>query len=166
MQPLLKSVADSGQLAKMAGTFIPTIQAANKVTMEPEIRKSAKRVKVRLGPISLAGKDQPKPMPILSPGSFISLDPHGQSFVNLVDASSICKSCTVLAGRPGLEFEDGSPAHAASKVYSHHILMGDIGRSGYLTVLPCDFPEFNLTATPIDSAIPLRPFFGKGIVSV
>jgi hypothetical protein len=51
----MKQVADSGQLASMAGMVIPSIKAANKVVMEPEVRKTAKRVKVRLGPVTLVG---------------------------------------------------------------------------------------------------------------
>ena len=43
MQPWMKQVADSGHLASMAGMVIPSIKAANKVVMEPEIHTKLPR---------------------------------------------------------------------------------------------------------------------------
>jgi hypothetical protein len=179
IQPYFKSAADSGMLANVAGAFIPTLSLKNKVVMQAEIRKSAKRVKSRLGPITLVGKGvrihimcikhmsannekQNKPSPIFSPGSFISLDPNGQSFVHLYSASSLCTNCTVLAGKTGLEFEDGSPADPTRGVYIHHLISVDISRAGYLTALPCDFSSYNLSSNPISPIIPGAPFIGQG----
>lgn len=67
-----------------------------------------------------------------------------------------------MAGKTGLEFEDGTPADPAHGVYIHHILSADISQSGYLTVLPCDFPSYNISANPISPIVPGAPFIGQG----
>jgi hypothetical protein len=80
----------------------------------------------------------------------------------MFEAKSLCTNCTVLSGRTGLEFEDGSPADPAHGVYIHHILSFDISRTGVLTALPCDFDTFNLTETPINPITPGAQFLGQG----
>jgi len=71
----------------------------------------------------------------------MSLDPHGQSYINTFPSSSLCKNCTILAGASSLEFEDGTPADPEHGVYIHHILSADITRWGTTTILPCDFAD-------------------------
>jgi len=56
MQPYFKNVVESGTVANVAGAFIPTLKHVNSVVLEAKIRKGAKRVKTRFGPITLVGK--------------------------------------------------------------------------------------------------------------
>jgi hypothetical protein len=56
IQPYFKTVTESGLLSNIAGVFIPTLPLKNRVILQAEIRKSAKRVKSRLGPLTLVGK--------------------------------------------------------------------------------------------------------------
>jgi hypothetical protein len=57
MQPYFKTVVESGTLASLATTFIPTLKHEKRTALEPELRKTAKRFKTRLGPINLLGKN-------------------------------------------------------------------------------------------------------------
>jgi hypothetical protein len=54
--PAANAFADSGGLLKYVKSFAPTLKLVNKTTLEPQLRKTAKRAKVRLGPFKLEGK--------------------------------------------------------------------------------------------------------------
>jgi hypothetical protein len=56
IQPYFANMANSGMIANLANAYIPTLQLHNQAMLEPEIRKSAKRAKARLGPVTLVGK--------------------------------------------------------------------------------------------------------------
>lgn len=139
----LGTAADTGMLVGLASGFIPPLAKSNVVDLTPALnRTGSKRIKVRLGPLTLLGKDEYSKKPAaFSKGSFMSLDPHGQSYINTFPAQSLCTNCTILAGASSLEFEDGSPADPDHGVYIHHILSADITRWGTTTILPCDVPD-------------------------
>jgi hypothetical protein len=55
--PMANSFADTGALYRWLHTTTPTLPLISKVQMEPVLRKTAKRAKVKLGPFTLFGKD-------------------------------------------------------------------------------------------------------------
>jgi hypothetical protein len=57
VQPLFDPLTNSGLLATIAQGIVPSLPLKNKVILQPEIRKSAKRQKSRLGPLTLIGKE-------------------------------------------------------------------------------------------------------------
>jgi hypothetical protein len=65
-----------------------------------------------------------------------SLDPTGQSCM-MVMPSGMCDDCTILAGRSGLVFEDGSVASLGQWVYIHHILTHDLSKVPKAPVSKC-----------------------------
>jgi hypothetical protein len=82
--------------------------------------------------------------------------------MSIINADSLCTNCTILAGQPGLEFEDGTPADPAHGVYIHHILSVDISRVGRMPVLPCDAETYDLSRNPINPVVPVAGFVGQG----
>jgi hypothetical protein len=103
---------------------------------------------------------QQKKPSILAKGSFISLDPAGQSYVSMFDGKSICTDCTVLSARMGLEFADGTVAGPEKGVYVHHLYAFDVTKEGIVTSLPCDFET--VRPVPFDPMIPFAPFAVQG----
>lgn len=51
--------------------------------------------------------------------------------------SGMCDNCTILAGKPGLVFEDGSVAGPSQGVYIHHILTHDLSKMPKAPVSKC-----------------------------
>src|SRR4051794_1520176 len=108
----------------------------------------------------MAHSFQQKKPSLLAKGSFISLDPNGQSYVSMFQGSSICTDCTVLSVRMGLEFEDGTVAGPDKGVYVHHLYAFDMTKPGVVTSLPCDFETVQKKA--FDPMIPFSPFAVQG----
>jgi hypothetical protein len=175
--PAANAYADSGNFLKYIKSFSPTLQLENKTFLEPQIRKTAKRAKVRLGPFTLDGKNvsiicsigrrshvtnenkTPKPKDTSSGGA-LSMD--GQSFIHIIEGKSLCSNCTLLSSLSSLEFEDGTQADLARGVFIHHVSAADISRSGVWTVLPCDYERWNFTKQPLSATVPFVTFSGGG----
>jgi hypothetical protein len=56
VQPYLATMSTSGLLAGLTSKMVPAIPLKNKIVLEPRLRKNAKRVKSRLGPLTLVAK--------------------------------------------------------------------------------------------------------------
>ncbi|KAF2674468.1 hypothetical protein BT63DRAFT_474211 [Microthyrium microscopicum] len=110
---------------------LPKAHFAVSEPLKPQVRQGAKRHIAKFGPYTLTGKGQPKPKKLIN-----SLDPNGQAFIELT-SDGMCSNCTILAGKPGLLFEDGSPAGPAQGVYIHHILSHDISKKALKPVAKC-----------------------------
>jgi hypothetical protein len=79
------------------------------------------------------------------------MDQQGQGFFNII-SSGICEQdCTVIAGKSGLVFEDGTEAGPAQGIQIHHILTSDLSKSQNQAVAYCatkstkPSPKFNGT---------------------
>jgi hypothetical protein len=70
----------------------------------------------------------------------MSLDSNGQGIMLSVPAGSFCEGtdCTILSGKAGLEFEDGTAADVSKGVYIHHILGTNYGKFVEPFVSQCD----------------------------
>jgi hypothetical protein len=54
--PAANAFADSGMLVTYAHSIMPTLPLVDTTTLQPKLRSTAKRTKVRLGPFTLTGK--------------------------------------------------------------------------------------------------------------
>jgi len=128
----------AGMLSAMGGiswlmdAAMPEARLAKVEDIKPKYRSAAKRKVFKYGPYTLVGKGQPKP-----PLGFVSMDEHGQGFFDII-SSGICeKDCTVIAGKTGLAFEDGTEAGPAQGIQIHHILTSDLSKSQNQAVAYC-----------------------------
>jgi hypothetical protein len=55
--PIANAYSDHGDLVKYVDGFAPTLKLIEKINLEPQLRKTTKRAKVRLGPFQLDGKN-------------------------------------------------------------------------------------------------------------
>jgi len=82
-------------------------------------------------------------------------------FLNL--ATGFCNSdadCTMLAGRVGVMFTDGTPATPSTGVYIHHILSADRNKKEEPFISACDSPSrsvFNVAGLTVGQS-----FLGTG----
>jgi hypothetical protein len=79
------------------------------------------------------------------------MDEHGQGFFDLISKGICEEDCTVIAGKTGLVFEDGSEAGPAEGIQVHHILTSDLSKYQNQAVALCasksniPSPKFNGT---------------------
>lgn len=93
------------------------------------------------------------------------MDDNGQGFFNLISNGFCEKDCTVLAGKTGLEFADGSEAGPAQGIQIHHILTSDLSKNSNQAIAWCakkDLgPSSNATGTRFNNLIG-SGFIGQG----
>jgi hypothetical protein len=93
---------------------------------------------------------------------FPSLDPKGQGWLFTI-SDGLCTDCTILSGKPGLAFEDGTSTTPESGFYIHHILTGELTEPGVMAVSQCDYPTANVSQVPDLLVHPFfRGFLGEG----
>lgn len=91
-----------------------------------------------------------------------SLDPKGQGWLFTIN-DGLCKNCTILSGKPGLAFENGTRATPETGFYVHHILSGEVKDPGLSPVGWCDQATPNPTTVPdVFSHLFFRGFIGNG----
>jgi hypothetical protein len=91
-----------------------------------------------------------------------SLDPKGQGWLFTID-DGLCKNCTILSGKPGLAFENGTRATPETGFYVHHILSGEVKQPGLSPVGWCDQAKPDPAAVPeVFSHLFFRGFIGNG----
>jgi len=143
----------------MTSMLYPEGKMYSRKAMEPKIRKDAKRFKVQYGPVELLGKDMPKP--ILTK---FSNDPNGQSFIH-VFKEGLCTNCTILGGRVGVTYEDGTEVSPATGVYIHHLLTYDISKKAKNPIAICDVQDHKnpgLLNWLMGTDQPMSTFIGRG----
>jgi hypothetical protein len=65
------------------------------------------------------------------------MDEHGQGFFDII-SNGICENdCTVIAGKTGLVFADGTEAGPSQGIQVHHILTSDLSKSQNQAVAFC-----------------------------
>jgi len=108
-------------LAVSAAVLNQRDTAASAVTidkLEPRYRKTANRMRYKLGPYTLTGS---------KPGTGRDTTMQGQA-IFMTMPKTLCNSngpCTILAGKVGVMYTDGKEATPANGVYIHHILTSD-----------------------------------------
>jgi len=130
---IVNSVGPSG-IAAMGS--VPKV--ANTTTLKSEVRSDAIHQIVKLGPINLKGNNNGK---------------EQNSFWRIKDG--ICKDCTLLKGKVGLVYADGSPAGVNNGIYIHHILAWDLEKKQSSFLSGCD------TSTPLAASSSAK-FMGTG----
>lgn len=116
--------------------FTPQVKMAAPIDLKPELSSTNKRTKLRLGPFPLEAKGTPRNGNDIMP----SMDINGRAFLYKIK-QGICKDCTILAARTGLELENGTKADTSNGVYLHHVLVSDVTKPGVLPVSPCEIPR-------------------------
>jgi hypothetical protein len=66
------------------------------------------------------------------------MDPNGQTFTVSIAKGTFCKGCTILQGRAGLEYQDGSPADLSRGVYNHHTIAMNLQKKTRPFINQCD----------------------------
>jgi hypothetical protein len=108
----------------------------------PKIRSTATRKIIRYGPFKLPantgtdtkpkegghehGNSPKSPFDILLGKT--SMDPNGFTTMRILSDDTMCKNCTVLAGRMDVVFENGTRADVSRGVYLHHVLTIDLDK--------------------------------------
>jgi hypothetical protein len=64
------------------------------------------------------------------------MDPNGEAVAAMI-VDGLCSNCTILAGKPGLVFEDGSEAGPSQGIYLHHIVSSDFSKKSRQPVSKC-----------------------------
>jgi len=109
-----------------------TLPFAGKTVGKARIRTGAKREILRYGPVELYAKSAKKPFVGLP-----SMDPKGQSGIAIL-SKGLCSSCTVLAARFLLTYEDGSRANPESGLYIHHVISYDTTKTIKNVISGCE----------------------------
>jgi len=101
------------------------VRFAGSQVLTPELGKPGSLRKLaRFGPINVRGK---------APGK----EDSGQQNSMLTIRGDLCKDCTILKGRVGLAFKDGSTANVAKGVYIHHVVSTDMTKTSKPFVNSC-----------------------------
>jgi len=124
-------------LASTAAAAVLETRQAPKMTyesysLEPILRKEAKRTITRVGPIKFTG------------ARGFSMDPSGQTFGLSIPKGTFCegKPCTILTGKIGLQFENKTVPDPNAGIYIHHILAANTKKRIQPFVSGCDYtPE-------------------------
>jgi len=133
---------------------------AGVVKLQPAIRSTAQRTLTKFGPYTLNGAKGGGGASIGGMGMGDSTL-AGQSYM-LSIGKGFCNDngpCTVLGGKVGVMFEDGTAATPAKGVYIHHVLTSDRTKKVPMWLSACDSPT--KAATSI-SAMGGTGFIGTG----
>jgi len=112
-----------GGLGSLMGLLSPKIQKAMKIeTIEPRIRKDAKRIRITYGPYKIrSSKDKQ------NPGNSFSMDPHGSGYSYSV-GSDFPRDVTVLQSQSLLVNETFQEATIDDGLYNHHTTFFDMSK--------------------------------------
>lgn len=145
-------------------------------TAKPNVRQTATRKLIRYGPFKLAPNKGTKSKDAGhnhggmggNPAEFLdillgktSMDPAGFTTMRVLP-DSMCRDCTVLAGKVDAVFENGTQADFSNGVYLHHAITIDLDKRApnYVSPPKCDHPDLNLLANLIN----FTPFVAGGVV--
>jgi hypothetical protein len=146
-------------------------------TAKPNVRQTATRKLIRYGPFKLNANTGAKSNAGHNhggmggnPAEFLdillgktSMDPAGFTTMRVLP-DSMCRDCSVLAGKVDAVFENGTQASFENGVYLHHAITIDLDKKALNYVSPpkCDTPDLNSLANNIN----FTPFVAGGVVSV
>jgi hypothetical protein len=146
-------------------------------TTTPNVRKTATRKLIRYGPFKLAantgGKTKDASHNHGSMGGMAdildillgktSMDPAGFTTMRVLP-DSMCRDCTVLAGKVDAVFENGTQASFDHGVYLHHAITIDLDKKApnYIASPKCSGPDLNLLASMSN----FTPFVAGGVVRI
>lgn len=108
-------------------TFAQQVRDQTAYTVGPLQTKASQCVLNRHRFIRLASSSNFKKVSYVVTSEAVRLDPNSDLFT--INLGGLCDQCMVLSARVDLALKDGSTADLTHGVYSHHILMNDIGTS-------------------------------------
>jgi hypothetical protein len=124
----------SGMASFIANVYPKTATSAfSKQTLKPEVFPNAIREKVLWGPFPLNPSTSKH-----KPGG-LKLDSQSDVIEEIV--AGLCNNCMVLKGTAEVTDKDGKRLDLASKIYTHHVIVADLGERAM--VLPPLTPSAN-----------------------
>lgn len=158
---LLPVVASASILnARQFGGGKAHVAGVDKLT--PRIRAGAQRTLTKFGPYTLNGSKGGASAGGMGGHSMGDSTLSGQTFMLNIN-KGFCNDegpCTVLAGKVGVMFEDGSEANPAKGIYIHHVLTSDRTKKTSAFISSCNSPT--RPGTSISSMMGGTGFVGTG----
>lgn len=105
--------------------------------VKPQLREDAKRQITYFGPYTLRANDGKKQSGGMGGMGGMLEDANGQNMM-LMMSNGFPRNATVLAGKVGLSFLDGSVADETKGVYIHHVITQDTSKKVAPFVTFCD----------------------------